>query len=270
MLGVACVPAIVQFILMLLLPESPRWLYRKVILWLRLKYLVFINMIAWSFNRNNFLVQQGRSEEAERILRKIYSADEVAAEIRDLKESVEAEIKEKESSEKISLIKLLKTKTVRRGLYAGVGLQIFQQFVGINTVMYYSPTIVQLAGFASNETALLLSLVTAGLNAFGSIVSIYFIDRTGRKKLLVISLFGVIISLGLLSAVFHETTSHSPLVSATKTTQLNAYTCPDYSLASNSASWDCMRCLKASSPDCGFCASAANKVKPSTNLIEIQ
>ncbi|CAK9327605.1 unnamed protein product [Citrullus colocynthis] len=237
MLGVAGLPALLQFILMFLLPESPRWLYRK-----------------------------GRSEEAERILRKIYSENEVEMEIRDLKESVEAEIKEKEASEKISLIQLLKTKTVRRGLYAGVGLQVFQQFVGINTVMYYSPSIVQLAGFASNETALLLSLVTAGLNALGSIVSIYFIDRTGRKKLLVISLFGVIISLGILSAVFHETTSHSPLVS-TRNTPLKAYTCPDYSFASNSASWDCMKCLKASSPDCGFCALGANKLFPGECLV---
>lgn len=142
-----------------------------------------------------------------------------------------------------------------------MGLQVFQQFVGINTVMYYSPTIVQFAGFASNRTALLLSLVTAGLNALGSIVSIYFIDRTGRKKLLVISLIGVIISLGLLSAVFHETTSHSPDVSPLATSRFANYTCPDYSSAKEDATWDCMKCLKASSPDCGFCASAINKVK---------
>ena len=178
-----------------------------------------------------------------------------------MKESVEAEIREEGSSEKINLIKLLKTKTVRRGLTAGVGLQVFQQFVGINTVMYYSPTIVQLAGFASNRTALLLSLVTAGLNALGSIVSIYFIDRTGRKKLLIISLFGVVISLGVLSGVFHETTTHSPMVSRVETSHFSNYTCPDYSSAANSGAWDCMKCLKASSPDCGFCASPTNKVK---------
>uniref|UniRef100_A0A5B6YKJ9 Putative inositol transporter 2 n=1 Tax=Davidia involucrata TaxID=16924 RepID=A0A5B6YKJ9_DAVIN len=238
MLGVAGIPALVQFILMLLLPESPRWLYRK-----------------------------GREEEAKTILRKIYTAEEVETEIEALKESIETEIREKGSSEKISLVKLLQTKTVRRGLIAGVGLQVFQQFVGINTVMYYSPTIVQLAGFASNQTALLLSLVTAGLNALGSIVSIYFIDRTGRKKLLVISLCGVIISLGLLSAVFHETTSHSPAVSATETSHFAAYTCPDYSSSRTSAVWDCTKCLKASSPDCGFCASSADKLFPGACLI---
>lgn len=238
MLGVAGIPALLQFILMLLLPESPRWLYRK-----------------------------GREEEAQAILRKIYPAHEVETEIRDLKESVDKEIEEEGSSEKINLVKLLKTRTVRRGLIAGVGLQVFQQFVGINTVMYYSPTIVQLAGFASNRTALLLSLVTSGLNAAGSIVSIYFIDRTGRKKLLVISLSGVILSLGVLSAVFHETTSHSPMVSAVETSHFSNLTCPDYSSAATAGSWDCMKCLKASSPHCGFCASGSNKLFPGACLI---
>ncbi|KAK6917152.1 Major facilitator, sugar transporter-like [Dillenia turbinata] len=239
MLGVAGIPALVQFFLMLILPESPRWLYRK-----------------------------GRQEEANVILRRIYPANEVEKEIQDLKDSVETEIQEEGSSEKINLIKLIKTKTVRRGLIAGVGLQVFQQFVGINTVMYYSPTIVQLAGFASNQTALLLSLVTAGLNASGSIVSIYFIDRTGRKKLLIFSLIGVILSLGLLSAVFHQTTSHSPLVSAVETSHFaSAYTCPDYSSAGASTSWDCMKCLKASSPSCGFCASSTNKLFPGACLL---
>lgn len=238
MLGIAGIPAFVQFVLMLLLPESPRWLYRK-----------------------------GRQEEANMTLRKIYPPQEVETEIQALQESVETEIREKGSSEKINFTKIWKTKTVRRGLIAGVGLQVFQQFVGINTVMYYSPTIVQLAGFALNRTALLLSLVTAGLNAAGSIVSIYFIDRTGRKKLLVISLVGVIVSLGLLSAVFHETTSHSPQVSSAATAQFQQYTCPDYTSAGvSSTNWDCMKCLKASSPDCGFCASPTNKLFPGACL----
>lgn len=159
------------------------------------------------------------------------------------------------------MIKLCKAKTVRRGLIAGVGLQVFQQFVGINTVMYYSPTIFQLAGFASNRTALLLSLVTAGLNAFGSIISIYFIDRIGRKKLLIISLFGVIISLGLLTGVFYEATTHAPAISSLETQRFKNITCPDYNSAIETKAWDCMTCLKASSPSCGFCSSPSGKVK---------
>ncbi|KAK7319116.1 hypothetical protein RJT34_03830 [Clitoria ternatea] len=236
MLGVAAVPAVVQFILLMMLPESPRWLFRKE-----------------------------REEEGKAILRKIYSPHEVEAEINALKESVELEIKEAEASDKVSIVKMLKTRTVRRGLYAGMGLQIFQQFVGINTVMYYSPTIVQLAGFASNQTALLLSLVTAGLNAFGSILSIYFIDRTGRKKLLLFSLSGVVVSLVVLTVVFNQSSTHSPMISAIETSHFNN-TCPDYRIAVKPGAWDCMRCLKAS-PECGFCASQTNKLLPGACLI---
>lgn len=237
MLGIAGIPALAQFFLMLFLPESPRWLYRK-----------------------------GKKEEAKAILRKIYSEDEVEQEIQDLKESTEAEIREEGSSEKINIRKLLKTKSVRRGLVAGVGLAVFQQCVGINTVMYYSPTIVQLAGIASNQTAILLSLLTSGFNALGSIVSVYFIDRTGRKKLAVISLSGVIVSLGILTAVFQNTATHSPLVNMTGPNHFSNQTCPAYISAANSgATWDCMTCLKATS--CGFCASATNKLQPGACLI---
>ncbi|XP_061367454.1 probable inositol transporter 2 isoform X1 [Gastrolobium bilobum] len=236
MLGVAAAPALTQIVLMLMLPESPRWLFRK-----------------------------GKEEEAIEILRKIYPPQDVEDEINALKESIEMEIKEASASDKISILKLLKTKTVRRGLYAGMGLQIFQQFVGINTIMYYSPAIVQLAGFASNRVALLLSLVTAGLNAFGSILSIYFIDKTGRKKLLLFSLSGVVVSLVVLTVVFNQTTSHSPMVSTIETSHFNN-TCPDYRTALNPAEWDCTKCLKASS-ECGFCASASNKLLPGACLI---
>lgn len=238
MLGVAGVPAVVQFALMLFLPESPRWLYRK-----------------------------GREGEAEAILRRIYTAEEeVAREMAELKESISSESETKATG----LAAAMGNAAVRRALVAGVGLQVFQQLVGINTVMYYSPTIVQLAGFASNQTALALSLVTSGLNALGSVVSIFFIDRTGRRKLLVISLAGVVATLALLSAVFHQATSHSPLVGAAQTARFDAsLTCPAYrsSLSSSSSSpaiWDCTRCLKAA--DCGFCAGQ-QKLFPGACLV---
>ncbi|RWV84358.1 hypothetical protein GW17_00053929 [Ensete ventricosum] len=76
------------------------------------------------------------------------------------------------------------------------------QFTGINTVMYYSPTIVQMAGFTSNKLALLLSLIVAAMNAAGTIVGIFLIDRCGRRRLTLSSLSGVLISLLILSGAF--------------------------------------------------------------------
>ncbi|KAL2921038.1 Inositol transporter 1 [Bienertia sinuspersici] len=67
----------------------------------------------------------------------------------------------------------------------------FQQFSGINTVMYYSPTIVQMAGFRSNQLALLISLIVAAMNAAGTVCGIYLIDYMGRRLLALLSLTGV-------------------------------------------------------------------------------
>ncbi|XP_028797615.1 probable inositol transporter 2 [Neltuma alba] len=237
MLGVAAVPGLIQFVIMFWLPESPRWLYRK-----------------------------GRDEEAKEILRKIYDANEVEAEIQALEESVKKEIKESESSSKVGIWKMLKNTAVRRALYAGMGLQIFQQFVGINTVMYYSPTIIQLAGITSNQTALLLSLITSGLNAFGSIISIYFIEKIGRKKLALISLVGCALSLCIIFAPFYVTETHSPEISPIATSHFNG-TCPSYDIAmKTSTRFGCNKCLK-SSPACGFCADPSNKLAPGVCLV---
>lgn len=68
--------------------------------------------------------------------------------------------------------------------------------------MYYSPTIVQMAGFRSNQLALLLSLIVALMNAIGTVLGIYLIDMYGRRKLALSSLSGVIVSLILISVAF--------------------------------------------------------------------
>ena len=83
--------------------------------------------------------------------------------------------------------------------------------------MYYSPTIVQLAGFASNQIALKLSLIVAAMNAIGSILGIFLIDRCGRKMLSLTSLFGVFVSLGVLSGAFYLTSVDVPTVDVHQT-----------------------------------------------------
>ncbi|KAF7837132.1 inositol transporter 1-like [Senna tora] len=168
MLGVASVPAIIQFVLMLCLPESPRWLF-----------------------------MQNRKDEAVSVLSKIYDLDRLEDEVEYYCAQLEEEL-EKQSN--VRYMDVFKTKEIRLAFLAGAGLQAFQQFTGISIVMYYSPTIIEMAGFHSNQLALLLSLIVSSLNAVGTILGIYLIDYAGRRKLALISLSGVVISLGVLSA----------------------------------------------------------------------
>ncbi|CAD5166472.1 unnamed protein product [Musa acuminata subsp. malaccensis] len=170
MLGVAALPAIIQFFLMLFLPESPRWLYLK-----------------------------NEKPQAIAVLAKIYGSDRLEEEIDILAVASEEAFRSKNN---VRYLDVFKSKEMRLAFLAGAGLQAFQQFTGINTVMYYSPTIVQMAGFTSNQLALLLSLIVAAMNAAGTIVGIFLIDRCGRRRLTLSSLSGVIISLLILSGAF--------------------------------------------------------------------
>ncbi|XP_062107725.1 inositol transporter 1 isoform X2 [Humulus lupulus] len=170
MLGVAGVPAVIQFVLMLFMPESPRWLFMK-----------------------------DRKTEAISVLSKIYDISRLEDEVEYLNSQLEEERQKKRD---VRYLDVFKRKEIRLAFLAGAGLQAFQQFTGINTVMYYSPTIVQMAGFKSNQLALLLSLIVAAMNAAGSILGIYLIDYAGRRKLALSSLAGVIVSLLILSGSF--------------------------------------------------------------------
>ncbi|KAI3470111.1 hypothetical protein Pfo_026774 [Paulownia fortunei] len=170
MLGISGLPAIVQFFLMLFLPESPRWLYLK----------------------------KDKSE-AIVVLSKIYDPYRLEEEIDQLTTALEEECQRKTH---VSYCDVFRSKELRLAFLAGAGIQAFQQFTGINTVMYYSPTIVQMAGFNSNQLALLLSLIVAFINALGTVLGIYLIDHVGRRKLALSSLFGVTISLIVLAVAF--------------------------------------------------------------------
>ena len=64
---------------------------------------------------------------------------------------------------------------------AGLGLQVLQQLGGINTVMYYTPAILELAGVVDKRTALLAALAPAAVNALGTLAGMAAIDRCGRR-----------------------------------------------------------------------------------------
>ncbi|KAB2622953.1 inositol transporter 1-like [Pyrus ussuriensis x Pyrus communis] len=180
MLGVSAVPAVIQFTLMLFLPESPRWLFLK-----------------------------NDKDKAIDVMSKIYDVGRLQDEIDYLSSQAEEEQRKKKS---VSYLNVFRSKEIRLAFLAGAGLQAFQQFTGINTVMYYSPTIVQMAGIQSNQLALLLSLIVAAMNAAGTVLGIYLIDHFGRKKLALSSLSGVIVSLVILSGAFFFQSSGSTSV----------------------------------------------------------
>jgi sugar porter (SP) family MFS transporter len=164
-LGLAFVPALVLFVGMYFLPETPRW-----------------------------LVSKGREEEARRVLGRTRAEGEIEGEIEEI-HRVEEEAKEQAG------FRELLTPWVRPMLVAGIGLAIFQQFVGINTVIYYAPTIIKSTGLAN--VASILATVGIGLvNVLMTIVAILIIDRVGRKPLLYIGLAGMVVSLGIIGGAF--------------------------------------------------------------------
>ena len=169
MFGVALIPALVLGIGMFTLPESPRWLFN-----------------------------QGQIEKARAVLGRSRSQEEVELEFREMEEIRRVE---EEQEEKVGYAELL-SPYVRPALIIGLGLAIFQQITGINTVIYYAPTILQGVGFSEGGAIAATALGVGVVNVGFTILAVYIIDRTGRRPLLIIGLIGMSVSLALLGLVF--------------------------------------------------------------------
>ncbi|MCY9111252.1 sugar porter family MFS transporter [Bacillus atrophaeus] len=164
MVGLAAVPAVLLLIGIAFMPESPRW-----------------------------LVKRGREDEAKKIMEITHDHQE------DIEMEL-AEMKQGESEKKETTLDLLKAKWIRPMLLIGVGLAVFQQAVGINTVIYYAPTIFTKAGLGTSASVL-GTMGIGVLNVIMCITAMILIDRIGRKKLLIWGSVGITLSLAALSAV---------------------------------------------------------------------
>lgn len=149
MLGVGAVPGAALAIGMLTVPHTPRW-----------------------------LMERGREDEARHVLEALRGSDPDA----DIEHEIEMIKKAREEEKSTKLRDLLKP-NIRPLLWIGIGLAVFQQFVGINTVIYYAPTILSKTGL-TNDASIAQTVFVGVTNIVFTIVAVLLLDRVGRRKLL--------------------------------------------------------------------------------------
>ena len=164
MLGLAVVPSLLLFVGVALLPETPRW-----------------------------LVRSGQSLAARRVLLRLRPPDQVDHELQDIEAS--AHTRSGGWAELLS-------PTLRIALVVGIGLAIFQQVTGINTVIYYAPTVIQLAGIPSASGAILATTGIGVVNVVMTVVAMLLLDRVGRRPLLLGGIAVMAVSLFVLGLAF--------------------------------------------------------------------
>lgn len=178
MLGVEIIPAIVYFITLLFIPESPRW-----------------------------LIMHGKDSEAKKILIKVNEQAEGDKEYKEIKENVFSEKKEGLSVQ----VKYLFSKWMRPMLMIGFGLAILQQFSGINAILYYTPMVFESAG-GERGAAFMQAIVLGVVFVIMTIVSMFLIDRLGRKPLLYMGVAIMALSLTITGIAFRNPQINATLV----------------------------------------------------------
>jgi len=166
MLGLAAVPSIFLTIGMIFQPDSPRW-----------------------------LVRQGRVQEARRVLEITNTPEDAAEALREIEGTNKVGLK-------VRLVDVLKSRALRPTVIAVFGLAVLQQALGINTIVYYAPTILRAAGFGES-TALLNSVGLGVLSIIMTIFAARVVDRIGRRPLLIGGSVVMGLSMATLGCVFH-------------------------------------------------------------------
>jgi sugar porter (SP) family MFS transporter len=145
----------------------------------------------------DWLVTQGRADEARAVLHQIRDKGDIDAEIAEVREL----------SRRKSSVREVFDPAVRHILFVGVALAVFQQVTGINTVIYYAPILLASAGLG-NSAALLANVVNGVVNVGMTIVAIWLLDRVGRRPLLLSGTTGMAVGMLVVAVTFLVGGSH--------------------------------------------------------------
>ena len=160
------VPSLLYFGLSLTIPESPR-----------------------------HLVRLGKFDEAKSVLRKVLGNIDLDAKVAQIRETMHTQSAPKWSDLRGKFLGLLPI------VWVGIGLSVFQQFVGINVIFYYSSVLWQAVGFSENDS-LIITVITSVVNVVSTLIAIATIDKFGRKPLLLIGSLGMTVTLGIMAVIF--------------------------------------------------------------------
>ena len=165
MLGMETLPAILFFIIIFFIPESPRW-----------------------------LIVRGKDLKAVNILEKIYnSITEAKSQLNETKSVLTSETKSEWS--------LLMKPGIFKAVIIGVCIAILGQFMGVNAVLYYGPSIFENAGLSGGDS-LFYQVLVGLVNTLTTILALVIIDKVGRKKLVYYGVSGMVVSLILIGLYF--------------------------------------------------------------------
>ncbi|MBT2748666.1 MULTISPECIES: sugar porter family MFS transporter [unclassified Lysobacter] len=168
MFWMQAIPSTVFLLLLLLIPESPR-----------------------------YLVVKDRKKDALKVLTRLYGAAEAKTKLVEIEGSLSADHHRPRLSDLVDKT----TGKVRKIVWIGIGLATFQQLVGINVVFYYGAVLWQAVGFSESD-ALLINVLSGALSIGACLVTVMLIDRIGRKPLLWIGSAGMAVSLALVTFAF--------------------------------------------------------------------
>ncbi len=187
MFATAVIPAAIYAILALQIPESPR-----------------------------YLVRRGMIQQAKEVLTRVLGGN-VDQKVIEIKQSLAG------ASDQIKLSALKGSALgLKPIVWVGILLSVFQQFVGINVIFYYSSSLWASVGF-SQSNSLLITVITSVTNIVTTLIAIALVDKIGRKPLLIIGATGMVITLGLMAFCFSNAIQSVDAAGETVTSLPGAY-----------------------------------------------